>query len=413
MTTKRALTVRRVKTIKPPATGQKDHFDAVLPSFALRVSSKGGKSYVLLYRPKVGADAGKVRRMTIGSAAEWSLADAREEAREWKRRIEKGEDPKQVRAEQHAEAVERAANTFGAIAEDFIKKYAKRHQKSWEQTAYYLRELVMPHWADRPIDTIKRRDVIDLLDDIAASGRPVLANRTLAHVRKLFNWAMERDIIESTPVARITAPGGREKPRERDLSDEEIRSLWPAFEAGGYPFGPMFKVLLLAGQRRGEVAKMRWGDVDLETAVWTLPGEMTKNGRPHTVPLAPAVVAILESLPRFNGPYLFTTSGGERPVSGFSRPKARVEKLANDAQTEPLPQWGLHDLRRTCASGMARLGVSSDHIGRVLNHSPRGITAQVYDRHTYLPEKRHALELWAAYVDGLFRPADDRLVALR
>ena len=135
MTTKRALTIKRVQSIKPPAKGQVDYFDAALPGFALRVSSKGGKSYVLLYRPKVGPDAGKVRRMTIGSAAEWSLAEARDEARDWKRRIEKGEDPKQVRAEQYAEAVERAANTFGAVAEDFIKKYAKRHQKSWDRLA--------------------------------------------------------------------------------------------------------------------------------------------------------------------------------------------------------------------------------------------------------------------------------------
>jgi integrase len=265
----------------------------------------------------------------------------------------------------------------------------------------------MPHWADRPIDTIKRRDVIDLLDDIAASGRPVLANRTLAHVRKLFNWALEREIIEMTPAAHITAPGGKEAPRDRDLSDDEIRTLWPAFEEGGYPFGPMLKVLLLTGQRRGEVAKMRWTDIDLEAAQWNLPGEMTKNGRAHTVPLAPAVMEILQSLPRYAGAYVFTTTGGERPVSGFSRSKARIEKLADGE----IPQWGLHDLRRTCASGMARLGVPSDHIGRVLNHAPKGVTATTYDRHTYLPEKRRALELWAAYVDGLFQPEDKKVVA--
>ena len=154
---------------------------------------------------------------------------------------------------------------------------------------------------------------------------------------------------------------------------------------------------------------MRWTDIDLKAAQWNLPGDMTKNGRPHTVPLAPAVMAILESLPRYAGSFVFTTTGGERPISGFSRSKARIEKLAD----REIPQWGLHDLRRTCASGMARLGVSSDHICRVLNHSPRGVTAQVYDKHTYLPEKRHALEAWAAHVDGLFRPEDEKVVALR
>jgi integrase len=410
---KRSLTDLAVKRIKPPTSGQKEHFDAALPGFALRVSSKGGKSYVLFYRPKVGPDAGKLRRMTIGSAAEWKLADARDEAREWKRRVDKGEDPKLVQAEQHAEAVERAANTFGAIADEFLEKYAKRHQKSWKQTAYYLRELVMPKWADRPIDTIKRRDVIDLLEDIAESGRPVLANRTLAHIRKLFNWALDREIVETTPVARVKPPGGHERPRERELLDDEIRSLWPAFDDAGYPFGPMLKLLLLSGQRRGEVAKMRWTDLDLDAKVWNLPGEVTKNGRPHAVPLAPAALDIIGALPRFSGPYVFSTTSGEKPVSGFSRSKARIEKKVNKARKEgPLPQWGLHDLRRTCASGMARLSVPSDHIGRVLNHAPKGVTAQVYDRHTYLPEKRHALEAWASYVEGLFRPTDKKVVDL-
>jgi integrase len=134
---------------------------------------------------------------------------------------------------------------------------------------------------------------------------------------------------------------------------------------------------------------------------------MTKNGRAHTVPLAPAVVEILQSLPRYAGPYVFTTTGGERPTSGFSQGKARIEKLT----VSEIPDWRLHDLRRTAASGMARLGKTSEHIGRVLNHSPTGVTNTRYNKHDYLPEKRHALEAWAAHVEGLFRPADKKVVA--
>ncbi len=415
MAEKRALTIKRVQSIKPPTKGQVDYFDAALPSFALRVTANGAKSFVLLYRPKVGPDAGKLRRMTIGSAAEWSLADARDEARDWKRRIEKGEDPKEVLAQQHAQAVERAENSFGKIADDFIRKYAKRHNKSWDQAERILQRYVVPKWGDRPIDSITRRDVIGLLDDIVEDDKPVLANRVLAHTRTVFNWCIERGILESTPIAQVKPPGGKERPRDRSLSDEEIRALWPAFEEAGYPFGPFMKLLLVTGQRRGEMAGIKWSDLDLEERVWSLASEATKAGRAHSVPLSPLAVKIIESLPRFNGPYVFTTLDGERPVSGYSRAKQRVEQALNRSRVkeelDPIPNWRLHDLRRTCASGMARLGVTSDHIGRVLNHSPKGVTAQVYDKHTYMPEKRRALELWAGHIEGLFRPADKKVVA--
>ncbi len=415
MTAKRALTIKRVQSIKPPVKGQKDYFDAALPSFALRVTANGTKSYVLLYRPKLGPDAGKLRRLTIGTTAEWSLAEARDEAREWKRRVEKGEDPKQVRAEQHAVAVERAANSVGAIIDEFIRKYAKRNTKSWDQAERILQRYVVPQWGERPIDSITRKDVFRLLDELVEDDKPVLANRVLAHTRKVFNWCIERGILETTPIAQVKPPGGKEHPRDRELSDEEIKALWPAFEMAGYPFGPFMRLLLLTGQRRGECANMKWSDLDLEEKVWHLAREATKSGRAHSVPLSPLAVGIIESMPRFKGDYVFTTQGGEKPVSGYSRAKQRIERAVNRIRKEqgldPIPNWRLHDLRRTAATGMARLGVSSDHIGRVLNHSPKGVTAQVYDKHTYMPEKRHALEKWAAHVEGLFRPEDKKVVA--
>jgi len=408
MSTKRALTVKRVEAIKPPATGQIDVFDANLPGFGLRVSSKGRKSYVLLYRPKIGKKKGKVQRLTLGTTSTLTLAEARQKAQEWKRLVDENKDPKAIIDEQHAEAVERAENTFGVVAESFLERYCKKEQpKSWEQTAYALRELVIPVWGDRPIDSIRRRDVMDLLDDIAAD-RPILANRTLAYIRKLFNWCLDREIIGMTPATRIKPPGGKEKERERVLSDEEIKALWPAFEDYGYPFGPLFKALLLTGQRRGEVAGMKCSELDLEERVWNLPGERVKNSRPHVVPLAPQVVELLTSLPRFRGDHVFTTTGGDRPVAGFSRPKERIAASAD------VSGWAIHDLRRTAASGMARLKVPSDIISKVLNHSPVGVTQKHYDKWTYLPEKRHALEVWASHVEGLLYPVDDdKVVAIR
>ena len=212
-------------------------------------------------------------------------------------------------------------------------------------------------------------------------------------------------------------PGCKELPRDRELSDREIKALWPAFNTAGYPFGPMMKLLLVTGQRRGEVAAMRWPNLDVEEKVWNLPRELTKSARAHSVPLSALALEIIEDLPRFSGPHVFSTKGGERPVSGYSRAKQRIEKAVNGARQkdgiEPLPEWRLRDLRRTATSGMARLGIPSDHIGRVLNHAPKGMTAQVYDRHTYLPEKRRALEAWGSYLESLFRSTDTKVVRLQ
>ena len=212
-------------------------------------------------------------------------------------------------------------------------------------------------------------------------------------------------------------PGGKEAPRDRDLSDSEIKAIWPAFGAAGYPFGPMMEILLLTGQRRTEVATMRWVDLDLEAAVWNLPAASTKALRSHSVPLPNTAVEILGALPRFKGPYVFSTTGGQRPVSGYSKAKLRIELELNKTLTktggEPLTNWQIHDLRRTAASGMAKLGVPIDHIGRVLNHAPRGITATVYDKHSYMPEKRRALDLWCAHLASLIRHAPDNVVPMR
>ena len=416
MTKKRNLTARRVESIRPPVRGQAEHFDATLPGFALRVTAKGSRSYILYYRPKVGPHAGKLRRDTIASASMLTLAEAREKARKRRRQVDAGFDPREIDRQERAGRRERARNTFGRVQAQFIVKHAKRHTRSWRDTRRILRNHVVPLWKDRPVDSIKRRDVIELLDSIARR-HPVLANRVLAHVRKLFNWSMERGILEASPVALVKIPGGKEHPRDRSLTDVEIKALWPAFETAGYPFGPMMALLLLTLQRRGEVATMRWSDLDLEEKVWRLPSEATKARRAHVVPLSPPAIAILQSLPQHTGSYVFTTKAGEKPVSGYSRAKQRVEVAINATREQdglgPLPGWHLHDLRRTGASGMARLGVPVDHIGRVLNHAPRGVTATVYDRHSYLPEKRRALELWASHIENLIRPASGNVVPLR
>jgi integrase len=203
----------------------------------------------------------------------------------------------------------------------------------------------------------------------------------------------------------VKAPA-TEQSRDRVLSDEELALVWQGTDDLGWPFGPLFKLLLLTGQRRAEVAAMRWSEVDLVAKLWTLPKERVKNGTEHVVPLSTVAISILERLPRVKGDFVFTVTG-TTSVSGFARAKSRIDAFmtarAGQAAAESLPHWTLHDLRRTAASGMARLGISLPTIEKVLNHTSgsfAGIVG-VYQRHSFADEKRAALEAWGGYVEGL------------
>ena len=229
--------------------------------------------------------------------------------------------------------------------------------------------------------------------------------------------------MEVNPCTLVERPG-HETARDRTLSREELRELWPAFAAMRYPFGPFFQMCLLTGQRRGEVAGMRWVDVDVEAHTWMLTADQTKAGRAHVVPISAIAMALIESAPRKSyrdgslekaSPYVFT-SDGDVPISGFSRAKAQVEAKVLAArrklspQAEPMAEWGTHDLRRTAATEMARLGIGEGIIAHILNHAVQGVTAKHYNHHKYLDEKRHALDIWAKYLEQLVQP-DDNVVS--
>ena len=387
------LTDAAIRRFKAPSAGRAEHWDAELPGFGLRITEKGAKSWVVMYR--IG---GRLRRLTLGSYPAISLKDARALARDAMQEVAKGNDPATMKATARRER----ADTFDEVAQEFIERHAKRKTRSWKATAGILERNLVPAWSGRPIGEITRRDVIEALDKVMDRGEPYAANRLLAAVRKLFNWALERGIVEASPVANIKAPG-KERQRDRVLSDGEIQALWKAWDETAYPFGPCLKMLLITAQRRDEVANMQWPDVDLGAKIWTLPREQTKTDRAHDVPLSPLAVEILEGLPRFAGPYVFSTTNGEGPVSGFSKAKARV------VESSGVTEWRLHDLRRSAATSMARLGVSVHIIGRVLNHAQRGVTA-IYDRHGYLPEKCHALDTWARKLTSIIRPGEDETV---
>jgi integrase len=269
----------------------------------------------------------------------------------------------------------------------------------------------LPAWRGRTVHDIQRRDIRELVESVA-KDRPVMANRALAHLSKFFNWLCEQDIIAASPCAGVKPPTA-ERARDRVLSDEELRLVWRAADKLGGTFSPLVKMLALTGQRRDEVARMRWEELDLDARLWTLPPARTKNNQPHEVPLSKAALVVLQNVPRIaSSPFVLTTNGGGSPASGYSKNKRRLDALL----PADMPPWRLHDLRRSCASGLARLGINLPVIEKVLNHSSgsfAGIVG-VYQKHSFADEKRAALEAWGSFVTAVVegKPAS-KVVRLR
>jgi integrase len=283
------------------------------------------------------------------------------------------------------------------VGRAFIERHAKKRtrENSWRQTVHVLDDIVLPVWGGRTVHNIKRRDVIDLVESVA-EDRPVMANRTLAVLSKFFSWMCERDIVAASPCTGVKRPS-EEQARDRILTDDEIRRLWLSCDAVGGRFGPLVKLLLLTGQRRGEVTGMRRSKIIGD--VWTLGPEETKNKQRHDVPLSKQAAEIIEAMPRISGDYVLTSATARR-IGGLAK-----SKRALDAHMRPASRWTLHDLRRTAASGMAKLGVKLPVIERVLNHTSGSFSGVVgiYNRHDFAAEKRDALQSWADHVDSIVR----------
>jgi len=288
-----------------------------------------------------------------------------------------------------------------------------------------LRVEVLPKFGKKRLGEITDDDIHKLLKEIARRA-PITANRTFAVFRKLCHWAMSRDggkLIKTSPCDGVEMPT-EERPRDRVLDDAEIKLAWEAFEAIDWPFGPIGKLLLLTGARRDEVASMEWRELDLEAGIWRIPKERTKNKRPHEIPLPAAAVDILKALPRVEPkrgpdgkvrPALVFSTTGATAVSGFSRAKdaidaAIVERLREDAEGRghdpeeiKAPDWVIHDLRRTVATNLQKLGVRLEVTEAVLNHvsgSRAGIVG-IYQRHEWATEKRAALDAWARWLEAI------------
>ena len=381
------LTDLAIRNIAPPSSGSIEIWDGKLPGFGVRVSPKGARSFVLLYRID-----GRARRLTLGRHPLLSLSEARRIAQQGLAQVTQGIDPAPER-----ETYSRADNplAFESFALQFIERYARPKNKDWGESQRLLDREFTPHWRGRDIRDIKRSDVLAVIDAIVARGSTGSAIHALAAARRLFNWAVERGVIEHSPIQGLKPPG-RIKSRDRVLADDELAAIWRAADADGYPFGSITKILILTGQRRGEVTGMRWSDLDLLRGQWSLPAELNKSGRPHEVPLTPSVVSALRSVPRVHDTLVFPAQRVEthNPVSGHGKAKERFDAISG------VIGWTLHDLRRTVATGMARLKVPPHVIERVLNHASGTFAgvAGVYNRFGYLDEMRSALDTWERHV---------------
>jgi integrase len=360
---KMKLSDKGIKALKSPtAARQVDVWDELLPGFGIRV---GRRKKMFIVGTRVN---GRFKRFTLSPPfPQLSLADARDKARKIVDDAQRGTQPQKL-----------ARSTFGAVAADFMRDHASKLRTSGEMQRKLNVEL-LPLWRDRPMASITRSEIKALLREKAVVS-PISANRLLALISKIFTWALDEELIEQSPAMRLPRLG-EEHERERTLTNDEIKTAWGAFDRIGYPFGPLFKMLLLTGQRRGEVAGMRWSEIGTEG--WRIPLARAKSKQGHLVPLSSLAREVLDSVPHIEGrDHVFTVTA-DRPLTDWSKAKRRVGG-----------DWRVHDLRRSAATQMRSIGIDRLVVSKILNHAEAGIT-RVYDRYAADPEKAAALERWA------------------
>jgi integrase len=399
-----AITKRTVDAATP---GAKDVFlwDSELHGFGLKVAKGGSKVYVVQFRAGRGRGS-PTRRVTIGRhGSPWTPTTARREALRLLGQVAAGTDPaSEMQAKKREQKAPR--NTVRAVAEDWLKRDQASNRRLPEVRRILDRD-VLPAIGDKPVAELRKRDVIEMVDGIIDRGSGIMANRTLAIVKRLLTWAAGRDIVESN-VAQFVEPPADETQRDRVLSDAELVEIWRAADAQGGVYGAGVKLLMLTGARREEIFGLTEGELDLAGAAIRLPASRTKVKEVRAIPLSPQAVLILEALPRLAGPYLLSATG-ERPWRDFPRNKRYL-----DARLPGMRPWVIHDLRRSCATGMQRLGARLETIEAVLGHvsgSRRGIVG-TYQRHAFEAEARAALEAWGRHVEALLSGEKDNVVAM-
>lgn len=385
---RKSLSDKTVSALKPQAK-RYEVFDMLCPGLGVRVSEKGRKTFSVKYNY-----GRKQRRLKLGNYPIITLAQAREKAMDALRQLNEGIDPASRR--RHPDML------VEAICADFIRQYAKPRNRNWREAERVLkREFVSVH-GQRDIRHIKRADILDIMDGASERGAVYQANRILSIIRKLFNWCLERGIVEVTPIGGLKAQN-KEVSRDRVLADDEIYRVLRACRNEVYPIRQIIPVLLGTAQRRTELANMRWSELELDQKIWVIPAERSKNGKQHVVPLSNYVLKMLDEVPRFlDCDFVFTTTK-HSPVSGFSKWLRRVQ--AESGTTG----WRYHDLRRTAASGMARARIQPYVVEKILNHVSGTISgvAAVYNRYGYDDEKVDAMKVWGEFLEELQNRGND------
>lgn len=414
------LTKAAIDNAKPEV---RDAFlwDATLRGLGVKITPSGSKVFIYQYR--MGGRGSKLRRFTIGRYGELTLEAARRKAEELARQVRlDGNDPLEAKRSARAKAAELA---FANYAERFWRECLQIEWRSSHAQSYRALELhAVPKLGDKPLNAITRSDIRAVIEPLRA--QVATASLVFATLRRMFNWAIEREDIEQSPVMGMKAPP-LPTSRDRVLSDEELRLVWLAAGELGYPAGTWVRLLILTGARRTEAAALDWAELDRSAALWTLPAGRSKNARVAVNPLSGAALALLDEVasqqrsggawPNFGA--VFPTRDG-KPIVGYSKIKLRLEKaISKLAEAEGIPDlapWRLHDLRRTLATGLQRLGTRLEVTEAVLNHvsGSRGGIVGVYQRHSYLPEQLTALTAWAAHVERIVAggPAADNIVRL-
>ncbi len=385
------------------ATPPKDvvYWDSASPGFGVKVTPKGRKVFIVLYRT-AGAGS-RLRKYTIGRYGRVTLHQARVAAQKiYTARLE-GRDP----ATEKRDATRRmVADRVDDLLEAFITQHVSQNRSAGEVSRLLRRE-VGSAWGSRSIHEVTKRDVIEIVAAIEQRGAPVAANKALKAIKTFLRWCVGRAVLDQSPAHGVPLPT-KEVARDRVLSDEELARVILAARAIGGPYGGIVELLALTGQRREEVARSTWAELDLAQRIWLIPNQRTKNAKPHIVHLSNQSIAVLKKTSRHEQ-FVFSVSG-TRPFQNFSIAKHRLDELSG------VEGWRLHDLRRTSVSGMARLGVPPHVADKILNHQAGTISgvAAVYQRHDFLAERKTALEIWGVHIERIVADAPtDRRVALR
>jgi integrase len=382
------FTDKKIKNLKP-----KDHIYDIRENngFAVRVFPSGEKSWVFIY-----THHGRKRRMTLGTYKTMSLAQARIKYNEAYKML-KTENKDPALEQKQEKTHHRDSSSVEQLIDEYIEKWAKKRKRSWKEDERLLNKEIKPKWGKRKAKDITKRDVVLLLEGIVERGAPIAANRAFACIRRMFNFAVERDLINTTPCLSIKAPA-KENQRDRCLTQEEIKSLWEQIDTAymSEPTKLALKLQLVTAQRKGEILAAEWHEINFDGQLWIIPQNKAKNGIEHRVPLSTLALELLTQLKKITGKsrWLFPSATSKLHMRGESVDRAVRRSSEKVFLQANIKHFTPHDLRRTAATHMTAMGTPRLVVSKILNHADSSITA-IYDRHSYDAEKSNALEAWS------------------